>query len=318
MKKNIFTKALYICLFLFVTTFIFTSCATTNSKPKATLTQRNERMFWEINGIDAQGNPSTVFIQGTFHLADERVFPIADNVLVAWAECDRLVGEISTEGWANYNSSLQNRIMASSLTGGQNVKDDLTKEELDFINNLIGEEMVNQLSPQKPWILTTILDQILLQSTGFNLEYGYDMNFIAFANQYGKYMEGLDDLELQLDLIEYGTREDQIMLLKDTIKGLQDIESTLAELFEMYEAFVNDDRVRMGEITDSSIEKSIAENKNYQNYYEEMFTNRNKDWAKKIESYLNEGGTTFIFAGCGHFTGKNNVFDFMKKNGTIN
>ena len=39
-----------------------------------------------------------------------------------------------------------------------------------------------------------------------------------------------------------------------------------------------------------------------------LLDDRNKAWSYKIEDYLLQGGTTFIFAGCAHFTGSASVF----------
>ncbi|MBR7064721.1 MAG: hypothetical protein IKI31_06220, partial [Treponema sp.] len=32
-----------------------------------------ERMFWQIDALDANGKKSTVYIQGTIHMGDERL-----------------------------------------------------------------------------------------------------------------------------------------------------------------------------------------------------------------------------------------------------
>lgn len=44
---------------------------------------------------------------------------------------------------------------------------------------------------------------------------------------------------------------------------------------------------------------------------------RNKKWAKDIASFIEDGGITFIFSGCGHRAGKNSVFEYLRRQGTI-
>ena len=79
-------KKLNIKLFaiLFVAASLLVSCASKpKAAPKATLTRTDSRLFWRIDGTDASGNPSTVYIQGTFHLGDERIFPLSEEVINA-------------------------------------------------------------------------------------------------------------------------------------------------------------------------------------------------------------------------------------------
>ena len=88
----------------FILALVLTSCASTPSASKkalATLTKTDSRAFWRIDGTDKNGNPSTVYIQGTFHLGDERIFPLSEEVQQAFVNADRHAGEISTQGYAD-------------------------------------------------------------------------------------------------------------------------------------------------------------------------------------------------------------------------
>jgi uncharacterized protein YbaP (TraB family) len=46
-------------------------------------------MFWRITGTDAAGKQATVYIQGTIHLGDDRLYPLSGSVLNAWNSADR-------------------------------------------------------------------------------------------------------------------------------------------------------------------------------------------------------------------------------------
>ena len=83
---------------VFILALVLTSCASTSASKKApaTLTKTDSRAFWRIDGTDKNGNPSTVYIQGTFHLGDERIFPLSEEVQQAFVNADRHAGELST------------------------------------------------------------------------------------------------------------------------------------------------------------------------------------------------------------------------------
>ncbi len=93
---------------------VFASCATTGKgSAPATLTETPARMFWRIDGTDKNGNPSTVYVQGTFHVGDDRLYPLADMVVEAWGTADRLMAEISDEDYATLPVKVNAMMMES-------------------------------------------------------------------------------------------------------------------------------------------------------------------------------------------------------------
>ena len=117
--------------------------------------------------------------------------------------------------------------------------------------------------------------------------------------------------------IKFGGWNDQIGLLSETIDSLakpEELEKTSHEIIDLYEAYINDDVVKTAEVIDSSKKYETAIQKRYNKM---LWEDRNTAWAKMIEQFLYEGGTTFIFAGTGHFVGKESVFTAMQKNKTL-
>ncbi|WP_187615378.1 TraB/GumN family protein [Treponema phagedenis] len=126
-------------------------------------------------------------------------------------------------------------------------------------------------------------------------------------------------MQTQLDLLSFGTYDDQLYLLKETIKECQDLEDFQANLKKIMQAYVHDDRKELGTLV-QSIELLFPEdapNDLYTRYLEALLYTRNQDWAKKIIDVTAQPGITFIFAGAGHFCGENNVFDILKEKKTF-
>ena len=316
-KFRNFTAVISILIFA----FMLVSCTTTTStgkttKQKAELTKYPEAMLWELKGTDSQGNPSSVSILGTIHVADNRLYPLPAVVESAWKSADRIVGEISTDDWGRYTDEVQKRTIAS-LSKDKSVKDYLTAEENEFLTALLGAQTYTSLSMFEPWVLNSTLSTILLQSSGLFAEQSYDVSFITKAHSAGIKMEGLDSLDTQLDILQYGTWDEQIAFLKDGIESLQNITEETMQLVSLYEAYLSADPDVFTAIYAEELEEDIKQNPLYKDYYKKMFNDRNKEWADKIADYLKQGGNTFIFAGTGHFTGDNSVFDYMRKNGTL-
>ena len=58
--------------------YVFYSCficflRNNNKSTKPKLTKMQERMLWKISGTDKNGKESTIYVQGTIHLGDERL-----------------------------------------------------------------------------------------------------------------------------------------------------------------------------------------------------------------------------------------------------
>ena len=315
---------------LFCFAFIF-AAAFTFAKPKATLTETDERFFWVIKGTDSKGNESTVYIQGTIHVGKEELYPLSETVLEAFDDADRYVSEISQEGVSEITSKVQERMLSSfSKTGGRKILDNLSEEEAEVYTATItefgtsmrgeatGKRMVGLFNTLEPWISNTILTAYVTRNSSFKSELGLEQKFYKMLLNRGETWEGLDSVETQLDVLALGNYDEQMCILKSTIAELADEESTEEGIEALFDAYLKNDKERLNEVFSSSIKDSFEEDKELlKKYYNALIIARNKAWAKKIDGYLKQGGTTFLFAGCGHFVGDESVFKYLKKNRVI-
>lgn len=313
-------KKLNIKLFaiLFVAASLLVSCASKpKAAPKATLTRTDSRLFWRIDGTDASGNPSTVYIQGTFHLGDERIFPLSEEVINAFQNADRWAGEMSTQAYIDLAS--MGEVLNAPNPDGKLVTDYLTEDEIAFLTSVYGDALP-MLATLEPWQMSNGLSVLSFVNTGLNAQYGLDNSFVATLSQMGKEWEGMDELQVQLDVLMYGNYDEQVEMLKDNILMLTD--EKLSKLNDeitvgLYEAYVANDADKMLELLNTEVDFEGRNEKLYDAYNKLVFETRNKDWAVDIANYLEEGGTTFIFVGSGHCLGDVSIFEFLKKNGTI-
>ena len=134
-------------------------------------------------------------------------------------------------------------------------------------------------------------------------------------------MEGLDDLETQFDVLAFGTYDEQLVMLQDVLDDIAEENDIEQYVCKLYDAYLADDVASLHTLLKESYRihnESTDKAALYRTYYEKTFTERNRAWAKKIAAWLSEGGTTFIFAGAGHFIGEDSVFSYLQKNGKFN
>lgn len=294
----------------FILTALLTGCATVSKHTsKPVLIGHPERFFWEI-----RGETSSVYVLGTVHVADKTFFPLEPAVLQAFDRADRLVSEIGgTEDLQAFTAVLQDAIMKNLNTDPKkNLLEVLSEEELIFLYGKIGEDMVHQLALFNPWILNLTLTQLLLYEAGLNAADGIDMHLIGRAG--GKKIEALDTPEQQLAVVSYGSFDEQLLMLKDSIQALQNPAESIQEIQKLKQLYLQNDRkgltALLFELLKLPDSFSAAQK---QAFVDVLLTDRNRIWARKFDSYLKAGGTTFVFAGAAHFAGESNVFELMRR-----
>lgn len=317
--KKFFKSLMTLVTVAFVVSLL--SCAST-SKKVATLEETN-RMFWTLDGTDSKGNPSTIYFLGTIHLGDERLYPLPNEVVEALFSSDRIVAEISSDDMNNLQVEIL-KLMTQSLINakGRKVFDYLDEEQIDALTSILGDN-VNVMSNYEPWVLNNLISTAIYINSGLDAAYGMDNNLMAMLMQNEIDWEGLDELQTQLDILCFGDYDQQLIIFKSTLDQIINSDEVNEYVNTMYETYLSGDVDKFEQVlsedpseNDLSADADIDEFN--QKYKKAVFNDRNEAWAKKIKKYLANGGTTFIFAGSGHFVGDDSVFDQLKKIGVIN
>ena len=307
---------------LFAIAFIaitITSCASNAIlKEPATLTKYDNEMFWEINATDKNGEPSKIYVLGTIHAADDRLYPISENIVEAFINADALYGEISTEDNNKILQETMSRQMESNKRElarieetGKKYSDYLTEDQKALAAALLGgPQGLAQMEMFEPWVLNTVLTTVPMAASGLDPMKSLDMVLAQQAASEGRTVLGLDTLETQFAIIEYGDWETQLFMLQEALDDILENQTDSGkDIKELYEVYLTGDEGKMEDVMSEQLSKDTSEIAEKYNYM--VFTERNTDWANKFANMLNEGGTTFIFAGCGHFVGDDSVFAHM-------
>ncbi|WP_297983851.1 TraB/GumN family protein [uncultured Methanobrevibacter sp.] len=281
-------------------------------------------MFWKISGTDKEGKTSVVYVQGTIHIGSKNLFPLDKAVLDAFASADLVAGELSADDMNSIQIKAVRLIQESFIkAGGKKISDSLSQEEIASLNTLLGSSMVvTSLDRAEPWVLSlSLLGKTVQETTDLSANYSVDSYFLKLASESSKEVIGLDDIQAQFDVLTFGTYEQQLKILKATIKECSDpksIQETKAELENLYAAYLADDVAKVALISQSSNEKDISDYDDFgEEYLKVVYDRRNEDWANDIKGFLEKGGVSFIFAGCAHWVGKKSVFEYMRSQGTI-
>ncbi|MCQ2576335.1 MAG: TraB/GumN family protein [Treponema sp.] len=310
-------------LILAAAAVFFFSCAsnkveTNISEPKAVVEKTENNMLWKISGLDANGAPSTVYVFGVVNVGDERLYPLAEPVQEALGASNRFVCEMNPETMQDFVLKLTQEIENSVIeSDGHSLADDLTDEELECVLHFFGMENTATFASYKPWVLDLSMTGLLI-SEKVSAEYGAGLVLTNELAQMGVPLESLDTAEAQISVLAYGDWAFQMYNLKQTIKNIFEYNPLEDKSAAMYEAYLADDTEYLKkefalDLSEIPEEIQLA----YTAHYKLSVTDRVRDWATKIENYLSEGGTTFVFGSVGLFICDNSVFDVMRADNII-
>lgn len=276
-------------------------------------------MLWELDGFDNEGNPSVVYLLGTYHAGDDRISQFPECVQNAIDNSDRFCCELSQTDWNNLPELMNELTMNSVLTDlSHTFIDDLTQNEILLVAQFIDQDTLAQLVCFEPWVLNNYLQQVLIMACGLDTQKAYDVMIMQQLAERNITFDGLDAAKTQLDLMAWGDWDTQLVLLRDTLDDLLNLNASAAEMSELYEVFLSGDEAAFEEAYYKDLNEELEDVQKsavYKHYIKALLADRNEAWVKKINDYIKKGGTTFIFAGCAHFVGPDSVFTYMKYDG---
>ncbi len=311
-KKLVF----FVCLLLVFV--FFTGCASSGSATKSVIYEHEDRMHWEITSPTG----TSVHVLGTIHVGEEEPLPINEKLLNTFLQADIIYGELSTFDLAKTSNAMVSFLEKTLIMDDQgnpvSITEFITEKEAEMLKLILSlggatEEQVQSALFMPPWYWNNSLEQGLIQACGYYPNTGIDLYLYDIAAKNNLVVLGLDSLETQLNLLNYGSVEDQVFLLKDKLKSILNLEAYQEELDSLYNSFRDDEK----EILTSSLYPNLFSieglSQNYiMGYYENLIAKRNSSWAEQIAEMLKqEGKTFFIFAGAAHWLCEPSVFDFL-------
>lgn len=238
--------------------------------PAVAATQADPAMF-VVRDAD-----TTIYIFGTFHALDGKSEWFKDHVRSAFESSNELVLEtLIPEGPVKPNGPMMAPTAARFPT--------------------------LSMAPSASFLATTRLAINAGQSQGMQVGNGADMVLRHIAEQEGKPVEGLETLQLQLDMFNRmpspAARVPQAGGAVSAAPGMRELTKTMAE---MQTAWKRGDQSVFVRMLDQLNQASP-------DTYRMMFAERNARWADWIKARMQTPGIVFVAVGAGHLAGKDSV-----------
>ena len=259
--------------------------------------------IWEVTGGDV-----TVYLVGSIHLGDERLYPLPLSFEAAYDEADVLGFEVdlrktlTPEGQAFM-------LQAMSLQDGTTLKDHVSDEMYRQIGEKLAEFGLpeNTFDAFKPWAVAQSINSLVLADSGITANTGIEMLFLTGTEVRKLPVIELESIEYQVDLFDRFPPEVQENLLLDV---LGDKDALLAEMRELLDIWLAGDDAKLAEMAD-------AQELEDEEYYRLMLLERNINMTEKIKEYLEDEkpATYLIVIGALHMVGKDGIVTMLEEDG---
>jgi hypothetical protein len=219
---------------------------------------------------------TTVYIFGTFHALDGRARWFGENVRNAFEQSDELV--------------LETLVPEKPLPG-----------------QIVPPLRAPSVTPSASFLATTRLAINAGKAQGMQVGNGADMVLRHVAEAEGKPVEGLETLQLQIDMFNRMPATTPAALPRPTAAS-ESMDGLSKAMGEMQAAWKRGDQsvfVRMlAQLRQASPDT-----------YRMMFTERNERWADWIRARMQQPGTLFVAVGAGHLAGPDSLLVQLAERG---
>ncbi len=281
-------------LFLLVPTAIW-------ADGKAAAEKKN--CLWKVSS-----KQNTVYLLGSIHLMREEAYPLNKSIEDAYQDTQTLVLEINLD---EASSSAALLLMRSKglYPAGQTLRENVSAQSFELVKKKTEELGLDfqQISRLRPWLITITLAAVQLEQLGYDPTLGIDKHFFDLAKKDKKEVLNFESIEYQVNLLEGLSSGNQEAALRETI---QEMDLFKKEFEEIIKAWSNGEIKKLEELLLDSF-------KEYPELLDQLLLQRNKNWAPKIEGFLNRKGNVMVVVGAAHLVGNRGVIEMLRQKGYV-
>lgn len=257
--------------------------------------------LWEL-----QGNTNRIFILGSMHMLRSTDYPIPSVIYSAFDEAESLIMELDLDDLDP--QSIAALVLELGILGdGESLEDKIGKsayaEALALAN--AAQIPLALLANSEPWLAAMTVETLVLTRVGFDPQYGIENHLMAMAKSAHKEITGLETERQQLEMLDNLSRNAQRDMLLQTLADANEIADVLNDIIDAW---------RNGD-TEFLAETLLSEVAEYQELYETIVVDRNRNWVKQIEALLDDVDDYLIVVGTMHLVGKDGVPTLLKNRG---
>ena len=261
----------------------------------------NRHSLWKV-----QGKNNVVYLLGSIHLLKPENFPLPSALETAFSNSQVAVFETDVEKLAD--PQLQATLMSKAqLPAGQTLKQHLSAETYAAFTNQATESglPVEMLESMKPPMAAMMLSMVAVAKLGADPAKGLDKYFADKARQEGKQVIGLETADFQIDMITSFPEDEDDLVMKSSLKEIETMKQSYGDIVT---AWQTGNGAAIEKLLNDSLRDTPA-------IFKRMVTDRNQNWAPRIEELLHGDKNAIVIVGVAHLVGKDGVVELLKGKG---
>ena len=250
-------------------------------------------------------NGATVFLLGSVHLLSAeagKLPPVVDSV---FDRARTVAFETSFDSLQVHGMELMIR---GRYTNGATLRSTLSPAGVAQLDSLLKTYGlgIDQVNGFKPWFVSLLLMQTVMQRANFQAQYGVDVQLNTRAHAANKTIIGLEPVQMQLGMFDaISTADQERMVLQSSGP-----DSSSRVLMRIKDAWSTGDVGALDNLLNQGL-------KDVPSLFAKLVTERNLAWIPKIEDLVKSNSDALIVVGAGHLVGKQGVVELLRAKGYL-
>lgn len=292
------------CFSLLLSCSLLSSCR----QPVSAASSANAKVYpaGSVWVVDKEGYPGQLYLCGTIHVLRQTDYPLAESYDYAYQNAQRLLFELppGASEAPEFNRRLMELGRYSDTTTLQAELGPTVWMRVEEWARTRGKSTTS-LQALKPWLASLVITSEEFQQLGASNAMGVDQHYEQRAARDGKPGQGLETVELQLQLFSGLDRNQQILMLEQTLEEAR----TMAEEYDnLVKAWKNGDLELLYSLINREAEK-------HPELMEIFINKRNRAWIPPLMDFLRNGESVMVLVGAGHLGGPEGLVALMRKQG---
>lgn len=321
MKKRVFATVTLLAMML------FGGCKRTepisesvSDTPKIDLTSTSAENAFEVNPpffkVENKETGAVVYMLGSMHIGKpEATYP--RKMCDALDECETLAVEVDVQAFQENYIEMTKAVSVLLCENGKTVRDYMGGDYDKIVKAFTEKGLYNQVYENYiPAFWSSVWSSSAAEECGYDANLGADMLLLSYAKERGKKIDEIETAMEQYKVEASCSAELQLLTLNQTI-GLSK-EETQEQFDALYNAWKSGDiNALKALITEDGETDEMSETlkKDYEQYYDAMYANRQKKMAEYVMNKLETGGKTFVVVGAMHYAAPPSILDILEENG---
>ena len=287
-------------LFLLILISCIAGCAS-SSKNSVQPDESPKTLLWKISG---NGIKEPSYVYGTIHMLCKEYAVLSDSLKGAISRSSQVYFEVDMDNLFEMMGALTQMKMKNDTT----LADLLTKDEYETVKKYFQENSTllpfSVIEKYKPFLAaSTMMEGSLPCENSVAME----QVILQQATKAKKKINGLETMAYQMSIFDSIPYKTQAAILLKSIRDAGNTTGELKEYDELLNAYKEQNLDKLEQLTRQE-DMGIA------NFEDLLLFNRNRNWAKMLNTLLKEK-SMIIAVGAGHLPGEKGLLNLLRQEG---